>query len=84
MIVESSYDGVDRGTLKDSISKKIVLNRSRTSNEVILQVLCSRRVNIEILGPSCVSSCLSFRLAIGWGHLNFVTQNFTRIHLKEV
>ena len=59
MIVESSFERVNRDTFCGNFLRKIILDRGATSDEAALQVLCSRLTSLKIIGPSCMPLCQS-------------------------
>ncbi|XP_065580407.1 glycosaminoglycan xylosylkinase-like isoform X1 [Artemia franciscana] len=58
---------VNRETFLDDFLRKIIPDRSATSDEAVRQVLCSRLVSLKIVRPSCEPLCLSCWLD-NWGH----------------
>jgi len=65
MTVESCFETVERETSRKNVPRKIVPNQTTTSNKTVLQILCCQCVNLNIIGPVCVPSCLYWQLHHG-------------------
>ena len=55
MTFEFSFERVNRETFRDTFPRKIIPDWNATSNEAVLQILCSRLASLKISSPSFVA-----------------------------